>query len=78
MAFMNEKRFEHNCHNGTEFIATRCDFQGGVRVVVPKGLSEERLMCDVAEMIGYHATNIHPDLNGFSGYGNVAFNIQRS
>lgn len=23
---------------------------------------------DVAEMIGYHAINIHPDLNGFSGY----------
>ena len=78
MAFLNENRFEHSCHNGTEFIASRCDFQGGVRVIVPAGLSEERLMRDVAEMIGYHATNIFPNLNGFSGYGNATFHIQRN
>ena len=75
---MNAKRFEHNGHNGTEFIAGRCDFQGGIRVVVPTGLSEERLMRDVAEMIGFHATNILPHLKGFSGYDSLLFHIQRS
>lgn len=64
---MNDHPFEYTSHNGTVFYAERCDFRGGVTVtykpVYPFPFAE-----DVAEMIGYHATNIHPKLNGFQGY----------
>ncbi len=72
---LNEEPFRHICQNGTIFTADRCDFIGGVTAKTPPNMRPERLMQDVAEMIGFHATNIHPDLSGFSGYGVATFKI---
>lgn len=73
---MNKKRFDHHCSNGTFFKSKRCDFKGGIIAITPKNLQKELLMQDVAEMISYHTINIHPKLNGFSGYDTITFIIE--
>lgn len=70
---LNERSFEHSCRNGTNFFSDRCDFRTNVRVEVPRDISREALMQDVSEMIGYHAMNIFPQLNGFQGYDTIIF-----
>lgn len=61
--------FEYTSRYGTVFTAKRTDFAGGVTVLLSKpDLKTDQLISDVAEMIGFHATNIHPGLNGFQGY----------
>lgn len=74
--FLNEKKFEHICGNGTQFTADRCDFRGGILAEVPKGISRKELMQDVSEMIAYHALNIFNQLNGFSGYDCIKYEIK--
>jgi hypothetical protein len=76
--FLNDKPFEHICSNGTKFRCERCDFTKTIFYSNEphEGIcqtDEVRLMVDVAEMIGFHATNIHPQLNGFSGYDCITF-----
>ena len=72
---MNNKPFCHVCRHGTVFSATRCDFNDGVIVShVPK---KELLAMDMAEMIGYHACVIHPELNGFQGYDCISFDFRK-
>lgn len=75
---MNEKHFSYRSHNGTQFIAERCDFRTGVSVQSPVLASGcyAGFSSDVAEMIGYHATNIWPSLNGFQGYDCITFTIK--
>lgn len=67
----NEKPFSYRSRNGTSFKA-RCDFRQGV-IVTDAPKARELAMADVAEMIGYHCTNILPNLNGFQGYDCVYF-----
>lgn len=74
--FMNEKPFEYTSHFGTKFNATRCDFFNGV-TVSDKNPNNDKYTSDVAEMIGYHATNIHPQLNGFQGYDCIYWTFQK-
>lgn len=71
---MNERPFEHHCSNGSSFQCDRCDFAKPIKVL-DKPSDEELFAADVAEMIGYHATNIWPDLNGFQGYDCIHFDI---
>ena len=71
--FLNEIPFSHISHCGTKFRAKRCDFRGGIEVIENDVTTTyknriEMLMKDTAEMIGWHACNIRPELNGFSGY----------
>ncbi|OGD68908.1 hypothetical protein A3I18_00155 [Candidatus Campbellbacteria bacterium RIFCSPLOWO2_02_FULL_35_11] len=73
--FLNKEIFDHTSRHGTRFFANRCDFEGGVKVYASGGISKENLMLDVAEMIGFHATNIWPQLLGFFGYDTIAFNF---
>lgn len=68
---LNEKPFDHYCRFGTRFTAARCDFVGGVEMHTPA--EGDDLLRDVAEVIGFHAVNIWPRLNGFSGYDFVEF-----
>ena len=73
---LNTKTFSHASKNGTRFSALRCDFQGGVKVLVPADTSFTQLVSDIAEMIGYHAVAIHPDLHeGFTGYDCITFDV---
>ena len=72
---LNDKPFEHHCRNGTTFKCSRCDFRDVINVSNPDNPTTEKLMKDVAEMIGYHAFNIWEQLNGFSGYDAVRFNF---
>jgi hypothetical protein len=65
---LNDVSFEHSGPNGTKFTATRCDFREGVKIVSEEPLTPAQFAQDVAAVIGYHATNILPQLNGFSGY----------
>lgn len=69
---MNEKSFSHHCRFGTKFSCERCDFNSPIKVEdAPTDVTQR--MSDVAEMIGFHATNIWPDLNGFQGYDCLQF-----
>lgn len=69
---MNEKSFSHISHYGTAFDCDRCDFRTPIVVSTPP--EDPRLYVkDVAEMIGFHTTNIHPELNGFQGYDCIEF-----
>jgi hypothetical protein len=75
----NEKPFKYISRNGTSFSARRCDFVGGVSVTAKQFsgdvFPEKRMVQDVAEMIGYHAANIRPELNGFAGYDCIDFTL---
>lgn len=72
---MNDKPFEHLSHYGTKFVAPKADFREGVIIFRSPGLTQLQLLADLSEMIGYHAVNIHPELNGFSGYDCINFKI---
>jgi len=71
---MNDKPFSYTSHYGTEFVCDRCDFKTPLIVKNQPSGGKQR-MSDVAEMIGYHATNIYPELNGFQGYDCIQFSI---
>lgn len=68
---MNDKPFSFISRNGSHFTCKRCDFKGDIKVKT--SVKKEFFALDVAEMIGYHATNIWPELNGFSGYDTIRF-----
>lgn len=73
---LNDKPFSHISRNGIRFSAKRCDFKEEVTALIPPDTSLIEVMADVAEMIGYHAAAIRPDLHeGFSGYGNINFTV---
>lgn len=69
---IGERSFSHSCRYGTRFECSRCDFAAPIRVINPPDSPAEQA-ADVAEMIGYHAAAIHPDLNGFAGYDTLQF-----
>ena len=70
---MNKKPFSYLSRYGTYFSSNTCDFSYGVNVSDKP--HEELFISDVAEMIGFHAVNIRPELNGFSGYDCIKFRI---
>ena len=70
---MNERPFEHLCNRRTTFKHERCDFADGPIFYTSESEDKFELIEDVAEMIGFHATNILPELNGFRGYGGLRF-----
>jgi hypothetical protein len=72
---MNEQPYQHFSGNGTKFSCLRCDFKFPVKVRKPKGISEEAYTRDVAEMISNHVLTIWKQLNGFSGYDTIQFEI---
>jgi len=72
---MNNKKFEHTSHYGTHFTSERCDFKDGVTIQRSIHLDDVGFVTDIAEMVGYHATNILPELNGFQGYDAIRYNI---
>lgn len=82
---MNKNKFEYHSSKGTYFECDTCDFSTPITVYahydsfVKEGVRFESLskllFPDVAEMIGYHAVNIRPELNGFQGYDCLRFDI---
>jgi hypothetical protein len=70
---MNDKPFSYVSRNGTRFFCKRCDFRDEILYHSNHELGLGETMVNVAEMIGYHATVIHPGLNGFQGYDCVRF-----
>ena len=75
--FLNEKPFEHTCRWGTTFSGSRCDFQDGVKVTFPTyTVNQMQNASDFAEFAAWHALQIWPHLNGFSGYDNILFQFQ--
>lgn len=66
--FLNDSPFEHLCHYGTQIKSSRCDFREGVEVHHLEGAKIEHIMADIGEVMGWHAMNIIPRLNGFNGY----------
>lgn len=70
---MNNKSFEYISHHGSTFNCETCDFSDPIIVDAEHVHTIEDLMADVAEMIGWHAINIRPHLNGFAGYDCIEF-----
>lgn len=69
---MNKQTFSYISHYGTQFECSRCDFKAPIRISEAQG-DEHQRKSDLAEMIGFHAVNIHPNLNGFQGYDCLKF-----
>jgi hypothetical protein len=67
--------FEHTCRHGYVFKCPKADLSEPIRVTIPGVTDPTWIMCDVAEMIGYHATNILPGLDGFQGYDAISFDM---
>lgn len=74
---LNERPLEHRCRNGTTFMAARCDFVGGVTAYVPLHLTLEEIIADAVELGAWHALNILPQLNGFTGPGTFTVHRER-
>lgn len=73
---MNTLQFTYTSANGTIFFCETCDFSTPVKVkMMDEDMARWMYTRDVAEMIGYHATNIWPELNGFQGYDCINFVI---
>lgn len=66
--------FQHTGPHGSVLNAKRCDFEGGVVIRREHGISDAAFARDISSIIGFHATNILPELNGFRGYD--AFTIK--
>lgn len=74
---VNEKPWHYDGSFGTQFIAKRCDLNGGLTIRCRKDVTEMQLVRDVAAAFAWHAAQIHPKLNGFSGYDCVSITIER-
>lgn len=72
---MNTKPFSHKAGR-FEFSCPQCDLRGGLTIHAPRSYTQLELVAAVAEMIGYHAVAIWPELNGFSGYDAIHWIIQ--
>jgi len=70
---MNKKPFIHLASFGTYFKCDTYDFSTPIHMTCGIHKSPEYILRDVAEMIGYHAVNIYPELNGFRGYDCLRF-----
>lgn len=72
---MNNKPFKYLAHCGTSFECSKCDLSAPIYYEQfsssPSAISF--LMCDAAEMAGYHTVNIRSELNGFQGYDYLEF-----
>jgi hypothetical protein len=73
--YINEKPFTYIARYGTLFASSRCDLKEGVDISTdgPNPISLQQYHSDLAEMIGYHATVVHSQLNGFQGYDCISF-----
>ncbi|MCP4526701.1 MAG: hypothetical protein GY833_12455 [Aestuariibacter sp.] len=73
---MNGRAFQHSA-NGFDFFSERCDFKDGLYVVKPDTYetSESDLIAATAHVVGYHACNVRPELNGFAGYDAITFKV---
>lgn len=82
---MNKNKFEYHSSKGTIFVCDTCDFSTPITVYahydsfVKEGVRfltvSKLVLPDIAEMIGYHAVNIRPELNGFQGYDCLRFDV---
>lgn len=68
---MNKKPFQYRSHFGTVFNCPTCDLSKPI--VITDAPAFDLLLRDVAEMAGWHAVNIRPELNGFAGYDCLTF-----
>lgn len=68
---MNKKTFSYRSNWSCLFECECCDFS---EPIVVRFMTDQLAFArDLAEMIGYHATNIRPNLNGFQGYDTLNF-----
>lgn len=73
---LNDRPFSHR-HEQIDIFCERCDFKTPVYVVVPDGpaLNPVTLMAATGCVMGYHAVNIRPELNGFAGYDAIRYEL---
>jgi len=55
-------------------MSPTADFRHGVTVQRP-ATTDRQFVADIAEMVGFHATNILPMLNGFQGYAAIDYKV---
>jgi hypothetical protein len=71
----NDAVFVHKSGNGTCFQCERADLKGHpIEIAWPA--DGDKLLSDVAEMIGRHASSVLPNLQnrgGFAGYDKIKF-----
>lgn len=72
---LNDKPFSFSAKHGCQFKAEFCDFRTGLKVVIPRNYSPDILISDTAQMTGYHARNILPKLDDFSGYNSITYKV---
>lgn len=72
---MNGRSFEHHGRYGCKLVASRCDFSEGARFEYHPDTTEEQRLADMAICIGFHATVVLPELNGFQGYDAISWQV---
>jgi hypothetical protein len=75
IVWKNDDALVYRAKFGSVFKATRSDLRAGVAVEHPDFLSADQCMRDCVEFGGWHGTNVHPYLNGFSGYDTVRLEV---
>ena len=73
---INGKPLHYDAINGITFKSERSDLRGGVEVRKSHTVSSVELCRAFAEFGAYHAMHIRPNLNGFSGYDCVRYEIK--
>lgn len=67
----NDTPIEHTCRNGTTFFSSRADLADTVEIrTTGRG---DQIAADCVEFGAWHAREIWPHLNGFSGYDTVRY-----
>lgn len=74
--FLNAKSFGHYAR-GIDFKADYCDLKHGIELTSQWPVRLDDLLRAVATTFGWHGVNIHPELNGFSGYDTVKLDISQ-
>jgi hypothetical protein len=75
--WINDKALSHTGTNGCRFKAARADLEGGVKLIKADGITEAKMLADIAEFGAFHATAIRPRLNGMHSWASVEFEIVR-
>ena len=78
---MNDRIFTYHSSWGHTFECDYCDLRTPIRVRSNRKPTNDKELSffarDVSEMIAYHAMNIWPQLNGFSGYDTLTFEFSK-
>jgi hypothetical protein len=70
---LNNTPIEHRSKNGLVFKSENGDLRTGVTVEESYSITADAIFSDIVEFGAWHAMQIRPNLNGFSGYDCIKY-----